>query len=92
MNKIKIPKGWVFKYFQVEDGITKFVYEDNLGAEHIYINKEIEQNIPSYEELQERTSKAIELIKKYQDTCILDEEWSSIDKPLLEILKGVDKE
>ena len=49
MNKIKIPKGWVFKYFQVEDGITKFVYEDNLGIEHIYINKEIEQDTPSEE-------------------------------------------
>ena len=39
-----------------------------------------------------RIDEAIELIKKYQDTCILDEEWSSIDKPLLKILKGEDNE
>ena len=89
MSKIKIPEGWVFKYFQVEDGLTKFVYEDNLGQEHIYINQEIEQDIPSYEDLQNRISKAIEYMERYMPNYDFDK--TNLIK-VLDILKGADKE
>lgn len=66
MNKIKIPKNWKFKYFEVEDNNTKFVYEDQFGIEHIYIDEEPQPELPTYEELQKRLDFMIEQNDKKQ--------------------------
>jgi hypothetical protein len=64
MNKIKIPKNWVFKYFEVEGNTTKFVYEDQLGIEHIYIDEKPEPELPTYEELEYKYNKQKEVLNR----------------------------
>ena len=85
MNKIKIPKNWVFKYFEVYENTTKFVYEDQYHNEHIYIDEKPEPVLPTYEELQDRIDKAIEYIEKYKTDDYCD---GMSAKELLDILKG----
>lgn len=79
MNKIKIPKNWVFKYFEVDGNTTKFVYEDQYHNEHIYIDEKPEPELPTYEELQERIDSAINYIE-HSSYCEV--------RKLLNILKG----
>ena len=68
-DKIKIPKNWVFKYFEVEGNTTKFVYEDQLGIEHIYIDEKPEPELPTYEELEKELKEADEAVEYWQKEC-----------------------
>lgn len=69
MNKIKIPKNWVFKYFEVEGNTTKFVYEDQYHNEHIYIDEKPEPELPTYEELEKKLKEADEAVEYWQKEC-----------------------
>lgn len=67
MNKVKIPKNWDFKYFEVDGNTTKFVYEDQYHNEHIYINEKPEPELPTYEELQDKCNKQKEVLDKIKE-------------------------
>ena len=69
MNKIKIPKNWEFKYFEVDGNTTKFVYEDQYHNEHIYIDEKLEPELPTYEELQDKYNKQKEVLDKIKKYC-----------------------
>lgn len=66
---MKIPKNWEFKYFEVDGNTTKFVYEDQLGIEHIYIDEKPEPELPTYEELEYKYNKQKETLDKIKEYC-----------------------
>lgn len=65
MNKIKIPKGWTFKYFEIEGDRIKFVYEDEFRDEHIYYD--YKEHIPTYKELQNKIEELEEYIEELKE-------------------------
>lgn len=105
MNKIKIPKNWVFKYFEVDGNITKFVYEDQLGIEHIYIDEKPEPELPTYEELENRVDFLIDSNDKKQEVldkikevinhyAVEDEDYSKIynqeEQEIMKLLEEIE--